>query len=185
MALRADQVRIAITGELSVAPLLTAAPTTSVSALDSAFVGLGYVGEDGVTKTPNDASDAIRAWQNAARVRTVFTERDWTINLLLIESKGAVAELYYRGDITVVSAGQWSLVPDTIADARQAFVLDVIDGSIHERIYIPTGEVTERAEVVYANGQPIGRGVTLTCYYDDTIGGPFKVLTDNTAWGYS
>jgi hypothetical protein len=185
MTLDASQVRIAITGELSVAPLLTAAPTSSTSSLDAAFVGLGYVGEDGVTKTPNDVTEAIRAWQNAARVRTVFTEKDWAISLLLIESKGSVAELYYKGDITVVSAGVWSIVPDTVADARQSFVLDVIDGSIHERIYIPTGEVTERAEVVYANGQPIGRGVTLTCYYDDTISGPFKVFTDDAAWGYS
>lgn len=185
MALRADQVRIAITGELSVGPIGTAAPTSSVSALNGGFVGLGYVGEDGVTKTPNDVTEAIRAWQNAARVRTVFTEKDWTINCLLIESKGSVAELYYKGDIQVVAAGQWSLVPDTVTDARQAFVLDVIDGAVHERIYIPTGEVTERAEVVYANGQPIGRGVTLTCYYNDTIAGPFKIFTDNSAWGYS
>lgn len=185
MALRADQVRVAITGEVSVAPLGTAAPTSSVSSLNAAFIGLGYVGEDGVTKTPNDASEGIRAWQNSALVRTVFTEKDWTLQFLLIESKGAVAELYYKGDIAVVSAGEWSLVPDTVTDGRQSFVLDVIDGSIHERIYVPTGEVTERGEVVYANGEPIGRNVTITCYYDDTISGPFKIFTDNAAWGYS
>jgi hypothetical protein len=185
MTLDSSQVRVAITGEVSVAPVGTAAPTTSTSALDGAFVGLGYVGEDGVTVTPNETVEAVRAWQNAARVRTLRNEIDWTFQFMLIESKGATAELFFRGEVAVVSAGQWSLTPDTVNPDERAFVLDVIDGSLHQRYYIPRGEVTERGEIVNSNGEPIGYDVTITAYFDDTLGAPFKLFTDDAAWGYS
>lgn len=185
MTLFSSNVRVGITGELSVAAVNSTAPTSSVSSLDSAFTGLGYVGEDGVTVTPNDSVDAIRAWQNSARVRTVRTEQDWTFQCALIESKGKVAELYYRGTVAVVSAGQWSLLPDTVSPDERAFVFDVIDGSKHKRYYIPRGEVTERGEIVYSNGEAIGFNVTITAYYDDNLGAPYKLFTDDTNWGYS
>jgi len=185
MSLFATHVRVGITGELSVAAVGSTGPTTSTSSLDAAFTGLGYVGEDGVTVTPNESVQAIRAWQNSARVRTTRTELDWTFQCALIESKGKVAELYYRGSVAVVSAGQWSLLPDATNPDERAFVFDVLDGSIHKRYYIPRGEVTERGEIVYANGEPIGFGVTITAYYHDTLGAPFKVFTDDANWGYS
>ena len=185
MSLLASTVRVGITGEVSVAPVGTAAPTTSVSALNASFVGLGYVAEDGVTKAPTLTSQKIRAWQNAQLVRLLFTEKDWDLKFKLIESKGAVAGLYYGSTVAVVSAGQWSLVPDATSPDPRAFVLDVVDGSIHERIYVPTGYVTARGDVVYKSGEAIGHEVTITCAYDTTIGAPFKTFTDNTAWGYS
>src|SRR5688572_24488298 len=109
MALDATLVRVAITGEVNVAPVGTTGPTSSVSALDSAYVGLGYVSEDGVTATPNDSTEQIIAWQNAAIVRTITTESYWTFQLTLIESKGATAELYYKAGVTVVGAGEWKI----------------------------------------------------------------------------
>jgi hypothetical protein len=185
MSLLASNVRVGVTGEVSVAPVGTAAPTSSIAALNASFIGLGYVSEDGVTKTPTLTSDKVRAWQNAALVRLLFTEKDWDLKFTLIESKGAVAGLFYASTVAVVSAGQWSLIPDTISPDPRAFVLDVVDGSIHERIYVPTGYVTERGDVVYQNGDAIGREMTITCAFDSGIGAPFKIFTDNTAWGYS
>jgi hypothetical protein len=186
MSLLATDVRVAITGEVSVAPVGTPAPTTATSSLNASFVGLGYVGEDGVTKTPKDTVQQIRAWQNGALVRTVRKDREWTLKFKLIESKGAVAKLYYAAStVNVVSANQYYVIPDTQIPDQRSFVLDIIDGSVHERIYIPVGEVTERGEVVYSNGEAIGREVTVTCFYNDTIGGPFKLFTDQDAWYYS
>lgn len=185
MTLFASAVRIAITGELYVAPVGTQAPTSSTSALHSDFIGLGYVGEDGVTVTPNESVGAIRAWQNSARVRTTRTELDWTFQCQLIESKGKVAELYYRGAIAVEGAGEWSIKPDTVNPDERAFVFDVIDGSKHKRYYIPRGEVTERGEIVYSNGEAVGFNCTVTAYYDDGIGAPYKLFTDDANWGYS
>ncbi len=185
MSLLAGNVRVGITGELSVAPVGTAAPTNSTSALNAAFVGLGYVSEDGVTETPNDSVENIVAWQNATVVRAATTEDFWTFQMVLIETKGAVLELYYKGsEVEVVAAGQWKLeVAGAQADPR-AFVLDVIDGSKHIRTHIPNGEVTERGEITNASGEVIGYDITITAYADSN-NVMFTKYSDDASWGYS
>ena len=62
MALVADEVRVGITGELLSAPIAPAAPTTATGALTAAFLGHGYVSEDGVTENWDDSTDNIIAW---------------------------------------------------------------------------------------------------------------------------
>lgn len=184
MSLNSSNVRVGITGEVSFAPVGTTGPTSSVSALDAAFVGLGYVSEDGVTVTPNDSTEQIIAWQNAAIVRTVFTESYWTFQFTLIESKGETAELYYKSSVAVEGAGSWSIEVSGATTDPRAFVLDVIDGSKHYRYHIANGEVTERGEIVYSNGEPIGFNVTITAYADSN-GVAFTLYTDDSNFGYS
>lgn len=187
MTLNGPLVRIAISGELSVAATGSTAPTNSTAALDAAFVGLGYVGEDGVSLTPTETVQKIRAWQNAAVVRSNRTELDWMFKCKLIETKGKTLGLYFRNSSgpAVVSAGQWSLLPDQTSPDERAFVFDVLDGTKHIRHYVPRGEVTERSEIKHASGEVIGYEVTILAYYDSTLGAPFKSFSDDSAWGYS
>jgi hypothetical protein len=44
--------------------------------------------------------------------------------------------------------------------------VDVVDGSIVERTYIPAGEVTAVGERTLASGEAIGYNVTITAYAD-------------------
>ena len=185
MTLNAGAVRVGITGELYVAPVGTTAPTNSTAPLDPAFVGLGYVSEDGVTETYEDTIEDIIAWQNATVVRSVTTESKATLQLTLIETKGKVLELYHKGStVEAVGAGEWKIDVKAPGADERAFVLDVIDGSKHIRFYVPRGEVSERGEITYANGEPIGYQITITCYPDSNN----VVLTkfsDDANWGYS
>lgn len=185
MSLLSTAVRVAITGEVSVAPTGSTAPTNSSSALDAAFVGLGYVGEDGVKVTPSDSTDTIRAWQYAAAVRTVFTGTDWTFQFKLIETKGKTVALFFRSTVATVSAGEWSILPDATNPDQRAFSLDVVDGSKNYRYYIPLGEVIERSEITLASGEAIGYEVTIKANYSSALGAPFKVFSNDTMWGYS
>lgn len=187
MALNGPLVRVGITGEVSVAPTGSTAPTTSTSSLDAAFIGLGYVSDDGVHVTPNDTTNQIRAWQNAATVRTVRTQQDWMFKAKLIETKGKTLGVYFRNSSgpSVVSSGQWSLLPDQTSPDVRSWVFDVVDGSKHIRLYIPSGEVTDRSEIQIASGEAIGYEVTLIAYYDSTLGAPWKAFSDDAAWGYS
>jgi hypothetical protein len=185
VALLAAAVRIAITGEVYSGPTTTPAPTTSVSALNVGFIGEGYVSEEGITETYDDTIEDIIAWQNATIVRAVTTASKATLSFRLIEFKGETAKLYHKGStVAVVSAGQWKMdVVAPTADPR-SFVFDIIDGVKHLRIYVANGEVTERGEIVYANGEPIGFEVTVTCYPSATN----VILTkfsDDTNFGYS
>jgi hypothetical protein len=185
MSLLATAVRVGVTGEAYVAPLATTAPTTSVSALNVAYIGLGYIDEDGVTEAYDDTVEDIVAWQGATVVRANTTESKATLKFKLIETKGETLELYHKGSaVEVVSAGQWKIdVVAPTADPR-SFVLDVIDGTKHLRIYVANGEVTERGEIVYANGEPIGYEITITCY-PSASNIVLTKFSDDSMWGYS
>ncbi len=185
MSLLATAVRVGVTGEMYVAPTTTTAPTTSVSALNASFIGLGYVDDEGVTETYDDTVEEIIAWQGATVVRANTTESKATLKLRLIETKGETLELYHKGSsVAVVSAGQWKI--DVVAPTYdpRSFVLDVIDGTKHIRIYVANGEVTERGEIVYANGEAIGYEITITCY-PSASNIVLTKFSDDSMWGYS
>lgn len=184
MTTSADNVRVGITGELNVGAVGTSGPTTSTSTLNGGFVGLGYVSEDGVTEEYSDTVEDIVAWQNATVVRSTTTESKATLQCTLIETKGEVLELFHKGStVEVVSAGEWKIdVLAPTADPR-AFVFDVVDGTKHIRIYVPNGEVSERGAIVYANGEPVGYDVTITCY--PVAGVVLTKYSDDASWGYS
>jgi hypothetical protein len=184
MTTQADNVRVGISGEISVAATTTTAPTTSTSALDAAFVGLGYISEDGVTEEYSDTVEDIVAWQNATVVRSTTTESKATLAFTVIETKGEVLELFHKGStVEVVSAGQWKIdVLAPTADPR-SFVLDVLDGTKHIRIYVANGEVSDRGAIVYANGEPVGYEMTVTAY--PVNGVVLTKYSDDASWGYS
>lgn len=186
MSLNPAAVRVGITGELYAGAVGTAAPTTSVSSLNAAFNGMGYVSEEGVREAYEDTVEEIVAWQKATVVRAVTTESKATLQFTLIESKGKVLELFHKGStIAVVSAGQWKIDVYAPTPDPRAFVLDVLDGSKHLRIYVANGEVMDRGEIVYSNeGEPIGYTMTVTCY-GDANGLILTKFSDDTNWGYS
>lgn len=175
MALNASNVRVAVSGEVSVGLTSATAPTGTASAL-TGFTGLGYVSEDGVTETRDRSTDSITAWQNSAQVRTVVTESSLTFQFTMIETKEATVELFYGAVVTpAVSDGSFVVVPANTG-GQQSFVIDVVDGAELIRIYIPNGEVTEVGDRVYNNsGDPIGYDVTVTAYPNATISGSAKV----------
>ena len=162
MALDSDNVRVAVTGAVYVAPTGTTAPTTSSSALDIAFVDLGYVSADGITENIDRTTNQIRAWQNGSLVREVTSEGTYSVDMTFIETNEAVLELYYG---TTNASGQFDIDPTTTG-GRQSFVIDVVDGSIVERIYIPAGEITSVGTRTLASGEAVGYQVTITAYAD-------------------
>lgn len=175
MATNSANVRVAVTGEVSMG-LTSATAPTSASAAITGFTGLGYVSEDGVTETRERSSENIKAWQNADTVRTVVTDAGLSYSFTLIETKKETVELYYGSTVTqTVTEGTLTVVPANTG-GRRSFVIDVVDGTELLRIYIPSGEVTEVGDVVYASGEPIGYEVTITAYPSAAISGSAKVF---------
>lgn len=175
MATDATKVRVAVTGEVSMGLTSATAPTTASGAI-TGFTGLGYVSEDGVTETRERSTENIKAWQNADTVRTVVTDAGLSYSFTLIETKKETVELYYGSTVTqTVTEGTLVVVPANTG-GRRSFVIDVIDGTELLRIYIPSGEVTEVGDKVFASGEPIGYEVTITCYPSAAISGSAKIF---------
>jgi hypothetical protein len=178
MALDSSNVRVAVTGAVSVGPLGTTAPTGTGTPI-TPRTDLGYIGEDGVTETQPGAGDVnrIKAWQNGATVRTIRTPSDDnpTWSFVLLETKKEVIELYYKTEVTQTATEGSYTIDAQAQDAGHDFVLDVVDGAELERVHIPRGFVAEVGDKVYANGEPIGYEVTVEGERDDTLGYNAKV----------
>jgi hypothetical protein len=183
MVLTATNVRVGITGALRKGPPDAPPPSNAESALDSSYVDLGYVSEDGVSENWEDSVDDIIAWQNATTVRSATTESTLSIGLTLIETSGAVLQTFHRGSTVVEDpAGFFTLDVKPIVADPSRWVLDVIDGSRLIRVYLGNGEIVERGEIMYANGEPIGYPVTLRGYPDDD-GNICRKFSNDIAWG--
>jgi len=161
MALDSDNVRVAVTGAVYVGPTTATAPSSSGSTL-TGFSDLGYVSADGITETIDRTTNQIRAWQNGSLVREVTSEGTYSVTLTFIETKQDVLELYFGSAIT---AGQLDGDP-TKSGGRKSFVMDIVDGPLVERTYIPAGEVTAIGERTLASGEAVGYNVTITAYAD-------------------
>lgn len=159
MALDSSLVRVAVTGGLY-ANLATGAsvPTSATSILGAEFDELGYLTDAGVTMTIDSTTNRLRAWQNGDNVRTVQTEHDVTFNAVLMETNEHTLEAFFGN----YDAGHVELRSDMLP--RMPWVLDVLDGDKRIRAVIPDGQVTERGDVTFVNGDAISYPVTITAY---------------------
>lgn len=175
MALESSNVRVAVTGALYSGPVGSAAPESATSVLDGDYADLGFVSGEGVTVSTDRSSNDITAWQNSAKVRTVVTDSGVTVQATLIETKDEVLELFHGAKVV---DNKISVNPGSTG-GRRSFVLDVIDGDIVRRAYIPEGEVTEIGDQVFANGEPIGYPITVSAYSSTELNG------DSLVWMFS
>jgi hypothetical protein len=164
MALDSDNVRVAVTGAVYVAPTGTAAPSYSDDALNVAFVDLGYISADGITESIDKSTTQIRSWQDGSLVREIVADGTYSVSMTFIETNQDVVELYYGGSL---ASGSINIDPRATG-GRQSFVIDVIDGTSIERTYIAAGEITSVGERTLASGEAIGYEVTITAYADAT-----------------
>ncbi len=179
MAVDQTKVAVAITGAVYRAPLGSTAPPTQATALNAAFLDLGYISEDGVTQTLPASGDstAIKAWQNGATVRTVRSAPDdlATFAFTALETNKTVVESWAGGTVTQTATEGAVILNTTTSRTHFSWVIDVIDGAELERIYIPDGVVTEVGDRVYANAEPIGYEMTIEAQYNATLGGLAKL----------
>ena len=162
MALDSDNVRVAVTGAVYVAPTGTAGPSYSDDALNVAFVDLGYISADGIAESIDRSTTQIRSWQDGSLVREIVSEGTYSVSMTFIETKADVVNLYYGG---ALASGEIDIDPRS-SGGRKSFVIDVVDGANIERTYIPVGEVTAIGERTLASGEAIGYEVTITAYAD-------------------
>lgn len=168
MALTASNVRVGVTGAVFAAPAGTTLPTDAVSAINAAFVDVGYVSEEGVATATATETNDITAWQNGDIVRKVQTAHDFTVAFTMIETNAKSLELYY-GNYTGGPGGASAVVQvKGVQGYRGRFVINVIDDQEEIRIVIPDGQVTERGDVTYVNGDAVSYPVTITCYPDSS-----------------
>ena len=150
-------------GAIYVAPLGSTLPTDSSTALDAAFVCLGYISEDGVTNSNSPESDNVKAW-GGDTVLVLQTDRPDSFSLTLLEGLNEDVLKTIYGSSNVVVDAQGNITVKATADEMtgHAWVFEMImKGNRAKRTVIPNGTISELGDIVYKDDEAVGYNVTI------------------------
>lgn len=157
-------------GHIFRAPVGTTLPTDATTALDNAFVDMGYASEDGLTNANSPESTVIKAW-GGTPVLTIQESKEDTFQLVFISAENVEVQKMVYGN-TNVTGTNFSTGVSVTANAKEleeaAYVIETIArGNIAHRIVIPSAKPTEIGEIVYSDTDALGYDVTLGCTADE------------------
>lgn len=164
------------TGGVHIGDVGATAPTDAETALDAAFKGAGYIGEDGLTETTDRSTEKVKAW-GGDTVKVLQTDFSVTYTFTFLESvNGDVLKTVYGADNVTTTAATSNkgtlhavkVNSDTLP--RKSFVFEVKDGDARIRIHVPQGQITEVGEVTYNDSEVIGYTVTVEAFRDEDLG---------------
>lgn len=181
----ADSLVVANNGQVYVAPLGTALPTTPTATLNAAFVGLGLINEDGATITVNpdftdfmswQAQQPVRSQRTALNVQAAFGLQQWDENTVPLALGG--------GSVSNPSGSiyRYDLPDETATIDDRALVIDAKDGSENHRWVFPKAHATESVETQYRRSAEAILPITMRILAPSTGGSPGYYLTDSAAF---
>jgi hypothetical protein len=182
----ADQIVVAVNGNLyaEANPPPTAAPTNTATALNAAFINMGYISDEGATITVGQTTQSFGAWQTPHPVKTIVTGRSLKIETKLIEWDEVTWELVFGGQAADNSA-EWSFTPDDSDDVRTwSIVLEWENTSANAqtndqfRLYIPTAVVTGDTSFVLNRKGIAELPLTIEAVQDATSTSAWTLFTD-------
>lgn len=179
MATFPDKAGVALTGAVYVGPEGTTAPTSSSSALDAAFLDLGGLTPDGVTRTHPGEGDTtvLKYWQNGEQCRTLRSSSEDPLTYQMVIRDTTVAAVETQWDVTITqTATEGSYVIDAgKTPTVRALVFDLIDGAELERQHAPKASVTSVGDITYNGDDTVNLDLTFAADRDATLGGHVKV----------
>ena len=163
------------------APLgTTIIPTDTTTALDKAFVCLGYCSDDGVTNSSAPDTDTVKAWGGDTVLRP-NKGRDDTFKLTLIEAKNpdVLKRVYNSGNVSGDLKTGLTVKVNSDDPEEGIWVIDMIlRGNTAKRVVIPDGQVTDLGDITSDDGDPIGYEVTVSAAPDASGNTHYEYLKD-------
>lgn len=144
------------------APLGTALPTDSESALDPAFQLIGYLSEDGITNTTDTNTTEVKD-ANGTTVMKVISSYAESYKFMLIEFlRKAAAQLRY-GDNAVTGADKKMTIKHQIPDDKPvSLVFEIVaTGNVKDRIVIGSATRSEFGDRQMHSSDVLGYDMTV------------------------
>lgn len=157
-------------GAIYVAPLGSTLPTDADTALDAAFVSLGYISDAGITESQNVDINEIKAW-GGDTVLTNNNGRTFTVQFTMIEVKNADVQkmVYGNNNVTGDLTNGIAVAGNNDALEGHAIVIEkLLTDDTKMRTVYPAAYITDIADVAFNDADPIGYQVTATATPDST-----------------
>ena len=157
-------------GAIFYAPTGTTLPTDASTDLDSAFISVGNISEDGVSNGMSKDTEKIYAW--GGKVVLIVTKSvDDEFSFSMLDTKDANAKAIIFGSSNVETDSTTGMITSKVsADDPDTFswVIDMIltDDTL-KRIVVPQAQVSEIGDIEYQDGDVTKYEVTLSCLEDD------------------
>lgn len=171
------------TGAILRAPLGTALPTGTDTALDAAFKDGGYIGTEGLKLTPSTTSESIKDWDGAT-IRDILAEFNATMAWTYLELSTEALKAYF-GDVNVTTTAATLTAGTKQSIKLNAVDLDTVswafkikDGPRKVLIVVPQGKITERGEVTFTKTSAVALPVVMSTY-PDASGNNVYIYTDD------
>jgi hypothetical protein len=180
-----SEIVVAKNGEVSFAPVGTALPTTPTANLNSAFVGAGFLTEDGAKISASPDILEVKSWQRRQATRRDLNGQEITVTFTMqqVNESNLVLALG-GGKITEPSKGifRYDFAVDSEPIDERALVIDAEDGGEHHRFVFLRGNVTESVELTFQRGQETQLPVTFKVLAPSEDTAPGYYLTDSDAF---
>lgn len=154
-----------IGGAIYAAPSGTTLPTDATTALDTAFVCLGYVSEDGVTNSNSPSSENVKAWGGDI-VMNLLTEKPDNFSFTLIEALNVdvLKFVYGASNVTGTLSTGISIKANSAIPESHVIAIDMImtDGAL-KRVVMPCAYISEVGEIAYKDNEAVGYATTVLC----------------------
>lgn len=184
MATDANEVVVGANGHVYVAPVGTTGPTDSTTALDAAFIDVGYISEDGAGVSDSKDIENIGAWQSLYPLRRIVTGREFNITFALRQWNATTVPFAFGGgDVTDEGGGEFKYVPPAAGEIdERALVLEWEDGDKHYRLHVPRGMVAETVDTTFARNAASDLPITYSVLPVDDTTDPYELFTDDPAF---
>lgn len=149
------------------APIGTTLPTDATTALDTAFVSLGYLSEDGVTNGNSRDTNVYRAWGGDV-VESSSTNFTDTFQFKMIEVLNTdVLKTVYGDDNVTGTLTDGITVKVNGDDTPYTWVFEMImKNNVLRRLVIPEAAISDLADLVYKGDELAGYDATITAAVD-------------------
>ncbi|MEW2399586.1 phage tail protein [Streptomyces sp. NPDC046862] len=163
----ANEIRVAGTGRILVAPVGTTAPADVTTAWGAGWKDLGYTSQDGIKLAKKDKLDPVETWQSVSPARFIYSDRDLTVKFQLLQLNEDTLPFFMGGDAVAETAANSGLYKyELSADPKfneKALGIEFSDGKdITYRFVVARGQVTETEELSLTRTASIKLGVTFT-----------------------
>jgi hypothetical protein len=172
MTIDSTEVRLAPFGNVYVAPVGTALPSTATQPLNVAFKALGYVDRDGVSISPNIELSDIMAWQSAVPVKTTVDTVSLELSFVMLQTNRATWEVFWFNETFTNNFGEAALTISSNPPSQEAAVIIewTDDEEDQTRLIVPRAIVAQRETLQLVRTDAAKAGVTVRCLdYSGTL----------------